>query len=244
MKKNAYIVGIILSVILMACKNEQTFKVEGEVTGAAEKTLYLEQSALGGIVTLDSTELGSHGTFSFEGERPSSPEFYRLRIDNKIINFSADSTETITVHADFPTFATDYRIEGSETNLKIKELSLLQAELQKGIDSQVHGQPIICFQSVILGSLRPQIGGTDCRVPGHKIRETAGKPVLLQDLHHRSFPVLPELQLPFPVDAEEASQHLCRKIQHIPVGLNVILRVNGKQFRTVGKRFDLRLALR
>ena len=32
MKKNAYIVGIILSVILMACKNEQTFKVEGEVT--------------------------------------------------------------------------------------------------------------------------------------------------------------------------------------------------------------------
>ena len=135
MKKNAYIAGVILSVILMACKNEQTFKVEGEVTGAAEKMLYLEQSALGGIVTLDSTELGDNGTFIFKGARPSSPEFYRLRIDSKIINFSADSTETITVHADYPTFTTDYRIEGSETNIKIKELALLQADLQNKVTS-------------------------------------------------------------------------------------------------------------
>ena len=67
--------------------------------------------------------------------------------------------------------------------------------------------------------------------------------MLLQDLHHRSFPVLPKLQLPFPVDAEESAQYLRRKIQHIPVGLNVILRINGEQFRSVRKRLDLRLGL-
>ena len=68
--------------------------------------------------------------------------------------------------------------------------------------------------------------------------------MLLQYLHHWNFPVLPKLQLPLPVDAEESTQHLRCKIQHIPVGLNVILRVNGKQFRSIRKRLDLRLGLR
>ena len=54
--------------------------------------------------------------------------------------------------------------------------------------------------------------------------------MLLQDLHHRRLPVLPEFQFSSPVDAEEPAQHLSRKIQHIPVCLNVILRVNGEQF--------------
>ena len=68
--------------------------------------------------------------------------------------------------------------------------------------------------------------------------------MLLQYLHHWNFPVLPKLQLPLPVAAEESTQHLRCKIQHIPVGLNVILRVNGKQFRSIRKRLDLRLGLR
>ena len=54
--------------------------------------------------------------------------------------------------------------------------------------------------------------------------------MLLQDLHHRSLPVLPEFQFPGSVDTEEPAQHLSRKIQHIPVCLNVIFRINGEQF--------------
>ena len=63
-----------------------------------------------------------------------SPEFYRLRLDNKVINFAVDSTETVSVKAEINDFATAYRIEGSENNLKIKELVLLQADLQKNVD--------------------------------------------------------------------------------------------------------------
>ena len=51
--------------------------------------------------------------------------------------------------------------------------------------------------------------------------------MLLQNLHHRRVPILAKLQLPLPVDAEEAAQHLGRKVQHIPVGLNIILRIDG-----------------
>ena len=67
-------------------------------------------------------------------KRPESPEFYRLRLDNKVINFAVDSTETVSVKAEINDFATAYRIEGSENNLKIKELVLLQADLQKNVD--------------------------------------------------------------------------------------------------------------
>ena len=133
MKKNAYIIAALLSAGLVACNNEPEFKVEGEITGAADKMLYLEQSGLEGIVPLDSVELGEGGTFHLAGARPVSPDFYRLRVENKVINFSVDSTETVTVHADYSSFATGYRIESSETNEKIKELALLQADLQNKV---------------------------------------------------------------------------------------------------------------
>ncbi len=134
MKKVVYFLLALVLVGLGACDNEPKFKVHGEVTGAEDKTLYLEASSLGGIVMLDSVKLGANGGFSFAEVRPESPEFYRLRMDGKVINFVVDSTETVSVKADAAKFATDYAIEGSENNLKIKELVLLQAELQQKVD--------------------------------------------------------------------------------------------------------------
>ena len=134
MKKVVYFLLALVLVGLGACDNEPKFKVQGEVTGAEDKTLYLEASSLGGIVMLDSVKLGANGSFSFAEARPESPEFYRLRMGGKVINFVVDSTETVSVKADAAKFATDYAIEGSENNLKIKELVLLQAELQQKVD--------------------------------------------------------------------------------------------------------------
>ena len=134
MKKVVYFLLALVLVGLGACDNEPKFKVQGEVTGAEDKTLYLEASSLGGIVMLDSVKLAANGGFSFAEVRPESPEFYRLRMDGKVINFVVDSTETVSVKADATKFATDYAIEGSENNLKIKELVLLQAELQQKVD--------------------------------------------------------------------------------------------------------------
>ena len=71
---------------LSACNSEPKFKVEGEISGADGKMLYLEASALEGIVPLDSVKLKGNGTFAFKQVRPVSPEFYRLRVDDKVIN--------------------------------------------------------------------------------------------------------------------------------------------------------------
>ena len=134
MKKVVYLLLALVMIGLGACDNGPKFKVQGEVTGAGDKTLYLEASGLEGIVLLDSVKLGGNGSFSFSEACPESPEFYRLRLGNKIINFAVDSTETVSVKADAAKFDTDYMVEGSENNQKIKELVLLQAELQQKVD--------------------------------------------------------------------------------------------------------------
>lgn len=134
MKKNIYFLLALLMVGLVACDNTPKFKVQGEVNGAQDKMLYLDLSGVTGVSVLDSAELGKDGSFSFAVNRPESPEFYRLRMEGKVVNFAVDSTETITIRTHADKFDTDYTIEGSENNLKIKELVLLQADLQKEVN--------------------------------------------------------------------------------------------------------------
>ena len=133
MKKNIYFLLVLLMAGLVAGDSTPKFKVQGEVSGAQDKMLYLDLSGVTGIKVLDSVELGSDGAFRFEVNRPDAPEFYRLRMDGKVVNFAVDSTETVTIRSAAEKFDTDYVVEGSENNQKIKELVLLQAELQKKV---------------------------------------------------------------------------------------------------------------
>ena len=142
MKKNIYFLLALLMVGLVACDNTPKFKVQGEVNGAQDKMLYLDWSGVTGVSVLDSVELGKDGSFSFSVNRPESPEFYRLRMEGKVVNFAVDSTETITIRTHADKFDTDYTIEGSENNLKIKELVLLQADLQKEVNQLAQNRDI------------------------------------------------------------------------------------------------------
>lgn len=147
------------AIALGACDSEPKFKVEGEVAGADGKMLYMEASALEGIVPMDSVKLSGSGAFSFKGNRPESPEFYRLRIEDKIINFSVDSTETLRVKADYENFATGYTVEGSPNSEKIKELSLMQLQLQGKADAlakamQSHSIGVDVYQDSLMSMIQ------------------------------------------------------------------------------------------
>ena len=133
MKKVTF--AALAALTITACSSGPKFQVNGDVSGADGKMLYLEASGLEGIVPLDSVKLKGEGTFSFKQPRPESPEFYRLRIDDKIINFSVDSIETIQIKAPYVDFSTTYTVEGSENSNKIKELTLKQIRLQKEVDN-------------------------------------------------------------------------------------------------------------
>ena len=86
--------GVVMA-SLVAC-GEKKFNVKGEVAGATDSVLYFENVGLSGITVLDSVKLSEDGTFSFSGEAPDAPEFYRLRIYDQIVNVAIDSTETVT----------------------------------------------------------------------------------------------------------------------------------------------------
>lgn len=120
---------------ITACSSGPEFQVKGDISGADGKMLYLEASGLQGITPLDSVELKGDGSFRFKQPRPESPEFYRLRVEDKVINFSVDSIETIEVKAPYANLATAYTIEGSENCNKIKELTVKQIGLQNNVDN-------------------------------------------------------------------------------------------------------------
>lgn len=117
------------AILLTSCGGHK-FQVTGSITGAQDSLLYFENIGLNGIEEIGHTTLDVDGHFDFSAEAPDAPEFYRLRINNQIINVAIDSTETVTITAQYPQMATQYEVSGSENNQKIKELAMKQIALQ------------------------------------------------------------------------------------------------------------------
>lgn len=117
------------AILLTSCGGHK-FQVTGSITGAQDSLLYFENIGLNGIEEIGHTTLDADGHFDFSAEAPDAPEFYRLRINNQIINVAIDSTETVTITAQYPQMATRYEVSGSENNQKIKELAIKQIALQ------------------------------------------------------------------------------------------------------------------
>ena len=118
---------------LSACNNSSDFTVKGVVAGADGQLMYLENVGISNVVTLDSIKLAPGGKFKFTEKRPEYPDFYRLRLNNQLINFAVDSTETISFVADGGTFATSYSVEGSENSKAIKAITLAQLDANQAI---------------------------------------------------------------------------------------------------------------
>lgn len=122
------------AMMMAACDKAPKFCVEGTIEGAKDSMLYLTLSTLDGVQKLDSVKLKEDGAFSFEATAPvDAPEFYALQIGKHVVNFSVDSTESITITAQLPTMEREYSIKGNESSKKIKEISLLQQDVQARI---------------------------------------------------------------------------------------------------------------
>lgn len=118
---------------LSACNYSSDFTVKGVVAGADGQLMYLENVGISNVVTLDSIKLAPGGKFKFTEKRPEYPDFYRLRLNNQLINFAVHSTETISFVADAGTFATSYSVEGSENSKAIKAITLAQLDANQAI---------------------------------------------------------------------------------------------------------------
>ncbi|MBR2237006.1 MAG: AhpC/TSA family protein [Prevotella sp.] len=128
--KKIIITGL-MALVIVACTDNKQFTVEGTIEGAQDSTLYLYNQSLSGPELMDSVKLGSDGKFSFKSDAPDAPDFYVLLLHNQIINFSIDSTETVTINAKYPGMGSNYTVTGSDNCEKIRQLALLQQDLQR-----------------------------------------------------------------------------------------------------------------
>lgn len=120
--------------VLTACHKDSGFTVKGVVSGADGQTMYLENVGVSSVQLMDSVKLTAAGKFEFTKPRPQFPDFYRLRLNNQLINFAIDSTEIVSFVADAGTFATSYTVEGSENCKAIKNITLSQLDANQAIN--------------------------------------------------------------------------------------------------------------
>ncbi len=132
---------VLAALSITSCSNKK-FHINGEIADAKDSTLFLENMSLNGPQVIDSVKLGEDGAFAFDQAATDAPEFYRLRIAGQIINLSIDSTETVEVKASYPTMTSQYEVKGSDNCSKIKDLALMQLNLQNQINAVAASQDL------------------------------------------------------------------------------------------------------
>ena len=120
MKKSLFLLFVLT--IFFSCKQNNRFHVSGTVKDAAGQLIYFEHSGLSNTLVLDSVKLNADGEFSFKSQRPVYPDFYRLRLNDKVITFAVDSCENIIFTAKNEGFATEYVVTGSLPSIQIQTL--------------------------------------------------------------------------------------------------------------------------
>lgn len=133
--KKITVLVIVFATFLVACNKPNGFVINGKITNAKEKYLYLDELKVSSSIPLDSVKLSKDGSFEFKG-KISYPNFYLLRLDEKnFVTLLVDTTEKITVYGDASNFARDYVVEGSPGSLLVQELNNKLTVTKHRIDS-------------------------------------------------------------------------------------------------------------
>jgi len=110
--------------------------IEGKITDAANKTIYLEELNLDGTSTVDSIEINKKGQFKFSLPRLEYPSFFLLKLDDKnFITLLGDTTENIGIEAEMDSFVSDYSVKNSMGSSYVKTLNRKLDLTTSGLDS-------------------------------------------------------------------------------------------------------------
>jgi len=123
------VLTLIIGCVFVSCKKGDIFSVEGNIQSAEGDTLYLEHRGLAGIVLLDSAILNDKGSFKFKEPAPKNPEFYQLRIRNKVVAFAVDSVESLRVTADASNLYGSFTVEDSYSNDQLRKVDDMRMKI-------------------------------------------------------------------------------------------------------------------
>ena len=102
------------ALLLASCAGNGTFSISGNIEGADNQPVLLENSINGYWVPIDSTRTDGDGDFKIKHQSPDVPQVYRLTVNDRSVYFPVDSLDDITIKATLANFATDYSLTGSD----------------------------------------------------------------------------------------------------------------------------------
>ncbi len=105
---------MMVAIIALTACNGNKFHIDGNIEGASDTTLVLEQSSNGEWYIIDSVKVDGKGNFSVSSEAPEVPSIYQLRLGDQSICFPIDSLDKLKIVSKLPNFSSDYTITGSE----------------------------------------------------------------------------------------------------------------------------------
>lgn len=113
---------LILAVTIISCKKGNQFTINGKVSHAEGKTLYLEELLVSSTKPVDSVRIDKNGEFKIKGES-KIPTYYLLKFSpDKMITLLVDSAENVVIEADYANFSNQYHVEGSLGSVLVKQL--------------------------------------------------------------------------------------------------------------------------
>ena len=161
MKNLFFLSAILLLMISCGGNNANMMIVNGNVKGLKKGTLYLQHIPDSTLTTIDSVQVDGDGTFNFETEL-ESPEIFYLYLKKEDANDINDRITffgepgTITINTSWNTFDMNPKIEGSETQKKLKEYQKTMSRFNmKNLElMQIARNPEVPLDSLQLDSLQ------------------------------------------------------------------------------------------
>lgn len=127
----------LIVVIAVACHDASRYTIQGRISNAEGRYIYLDELKLTSTVSIDSVKLDKDGEFKFKGD-VSYPSFFLLRLSENEKNFVTllvDSAEQVEVSGDAANFSRDYLVKGSEGSALVQELNKQLRKTKHKLDS-------------------------------------------------------------------------------------------------------------
>lgn len=126
---------LIVVSLIAGCKRNDSFYINGHLSGKSQKFMYLYRADINSTTILDSSKINRKGNFSFR-VRSKNVDFYQLGSSAKdFITLLAKPGEKIKVTFNGYNLYNDYTLTGSAGSDQIRFLDLRLIKSKKSIDS-------------------------------------------------------------------------------------------------------------
>jgi peroxiredoxin len=126
---------LLLSLLVIACKDKNSFTVNGLIKGETKKYIYINRLDVNNPVLIDSAKINKKGAFYFKVQA-SGPDFYQLGFSTtNFITLLAEPGEKITISFIGKDLYENYAIEGSAGSSKLQLLDITLATTKRKLDS-------------------------------------------------------------------------------------------------------------